>query len=184
MPHTNNINRRKSVLDTQLAKKAVEFEATVYQVIDSDVPAKFKPTLVRQLVDLVSSLRYHCVAALSLDVAIDPYEKLHEFSWAQIDLRNVIPLLNLMNDMNAISNSQKAQLDILVVQILDNLARLIHSLRLKYSKFLEAARTEDLLRRLQLYQFTGQQDAAASSSVTEKPVDETNSTDYALDLRS
>lgn len=73
MPHTNNINRRKSVLDTQLAKKAVEFEATVYQVIDSDVPAKFKPTLVRQLVDLVSSLRYHCVAALSLDVAIDPY---------------------------------------------------------------------------------------------------------------
>lgn len=99
-------------------------------------------------------------------------------------MRNVIPLLNLMNDMNAISNSQKAQLDILVVQILDNLARLIHSLRLKYSKFLEAARTEDLLRRLQLYQFAGQQDAAASSSVTEKPVDETNSIDYALDLRS
>lgn len=131
MSTTHYSVKRKSVLDTQLAKKTIEFEATMYRVIDTCVPSKFKSTLVRQLVDLTSSIRYHCVAALSLDIAIFPDEKLHEFYCSQIALRNVIPLLNLMNDMNAISNAQKAQLDIMLVQVNDNLSRIIHSLRKK-----------------------------------------------------
>lgn len=124
----SSVDRKgKAILDVTIIKLIRTFEFCLYKYIDDTMPKKYKYTLVQQLVESISSARKHCI--LSMTIAPKLYsEKYYHLTYCEGELRNAECLLNYLNDMNCIGDTAKARFDIMMVDIYDNLGRLLNSL--------------------------------------------------------
>lgn len=128
--------RKTQVLDTQVAKKIIEFETTLFLYIDKAMPKKFANTLVRQMTDSSAGMRRAALRALGMDMQLEPLDKLKAFEEAQMYLRDTSVVMSHLNNLGAVSNHAKAILDELMYGISDNLYRLATTTRSKVTKSL------------------------------------------------
>ena len=116
----------KSVLDVTIVKLICQLEESVYLYIDKSMPKKFRPTLVQQLVNGLGQARKFTIKSMDL-APMFREQKYYYMDEALTEVHNAEALLNLLNDMQSVSNEAKAKFDIMLADIYCNLGRLLNS---------------------------------------------------------
>lgn len=94
------------------------------------MPKKFRPTLVQQLVNGLGLARKYTIKSMDLAPRFTE-QKFYYMDEALTEVHNAEALLNLLNDMQSVSNEAKAKFDILIADIYRNLGRLLNSFEKK-----------------------------------------------------
>ena len=100
----------KSVLDVTIVKLICQLEESVYLYIDKSMPKKFRPTLVQQLVNGLGQARKFTIKSMDL-APMFREQKYYYMDEALTEVHNAEALLNLLNDMQSVSNEAKAKFD-------------------------------------------------------------------------
>lgn len=125
----NNAKKRQSPLDLPVIHALEEFEYNFCKYVDTAFPAKFRNTYVRQILESLSEAMEEGLLAMTTSQKLFLNKKIMHVDNAIGKLYHVSTRLNRLNDMQQISDDNKAKLDMKLYEIIEGFTRFSSSLR-------------------------------------------------------